>query len=329
MRFSFFAAASLMGAALVVATSPAVYAQETVVLQFPHEAPETTIKGRTVDMFAELVEEYSGGSVQVEVFPGGQLMPSPEETRAAIRGQVDIVAPQTSYFSSLDEIFDVYYQPLLFESFADAMEFVDGELGRSLLQRLETFGLVSLSTWHDGPGYLFVQGEPVGDIADMAGKKIRVFPSKPLEMGVRAASAVPVSMPAADVFLSLQQGLVSGVITTPTYAAPAGWGEVLDGMTRMMMFMGGYGVVINQDSWDSLSAEQQEAVTRAMDEATQWNIGAALENLEEAEATLKSQDVVLKDLTTEQFDEWQAAMEPVYEAQSEELQELIEKIRAR
>ena len=313
--------------ALVLSTGAPVLADDEVVLRFPHEAPDSTIKGRTITHFAELVEEYSGGVVRVEVFSGGQLMPAPEETRAAIRGEADIVAPQTSYFSSLDDIFDVYYQPMLFGSFEQAMDFVDGEMGQELLDRLERVGLVGLGTWHDGPGYLFVQGEPIMDVEDVAGKRIRVFPSNPLEQGVRAAGAVPVSMPAADVFLSLQQGVVDGVITTPTYAGPTGWGEALDSMTRMMMFMGGYGVVMNAEAWGNLAEDQQDAVLRAMANATAWNIEASLENIEDAEERLSSDGVTLHDLSPEQLAAWQDVMEPVYAEQSDELQGLISQIR--
>jgi C4-dicarboxylate-binding protein DctP len=313
--------------AIALATSASVLSQEAVVLSFPHEAAETTIKGMTISRFAELVEEHSGGSVRVEVFAGGQLIPAPEETRAAIRGQVDLVAPQTSYFSSLDDIFDVYYQPLLFGSFEEAMTFVDGELGQELLTRLERFGLIGLETWHDGPGYLFIKGNPILDVADIAGQRIRIFPSNPLEQGVRASGAVPISMPAADVFLSLQQGVVDGVITTPTYAGPTGWGEALDSMTRMMMFMGGYGVVMNADAWNDLSEDQQAAVRRAMTEASQWNIEAALGNIDAAEARLIADGVTLHDLTPEQLAAWQTVMEPVYAQQGEELQALIARIR--
>ena len=324
MRHAAFSAGTI--AVALAITTPAI-AQDQVVLRFPHEASDTTIKGQTITRFAALVEEHSGGSIRVEVFGGGQLIPAPEETRAAIRGQVDIVAPQTSYFSSLDDIFDVYYQPLLFSSFEEAMTFVAGDLGQELLNRLERFGLIGLGTWHDGPGYLFIKENPALDLADIAGKRLRVFPSNPLEQGVRAAGAVPVSMPAADVFLSLQQGVVDGVITTPTFAGPTGWGESLDHMTRIMMFMGGYGVVVNGDVWNGLSEDQQAAMRRAMSEATQWNIEASLGNLEAAEARLAADGVTLHDLTPEQLDAWQTAMEPVYAEQGEELRALIARIR--
>ena len=53
-----------------------VAASDEVTLRFAHEAPETAIKGQTADRFAELVSEYSDGTIQVDVYPGGQLVPT-------------------------------------------------------------------------------------------------------------------------------------------------------------------------------------------------------------------------------------------------------------
>lgn len=323
-RISWSAAAAV--ALLVVA--PAGAQTEPVVLRFAHEAPETAIKGQTAERFSELVAEYSEGTLKVEVYPGAQLLPTTEEVRAAIRGQVDIIAPQTSYFSSLDPAFDVFYQPLLFDNVDQAFSTVAGEFGRNLLDRLDRVGLMGLGIWHDGPGYLFVKGDPVVEPADLEGRKIRVFPSAPLEEGVRAVGATPISMPAPEVFLALQQGVVEGVVTTPTYAAPAQWYEALDSMTRLMMFIGGYGVVINQDSWEKLSAEHQDVLMRAMSDAEEWNYNFARENLENAEQTLAEQGLEIVDVTPEQLSAWQEEMEAVYSKQPPEVRELIEEVRS-
>lgn len=320
----------IAGAALALAAAALVQpalAESQVVLKFPHEAPETAIKGRTAKLFAELVEKYSGGALRVEVYPGAQLIPSKDEVRAAIRGQVDIIAPQTSYFSSLDPAFDLFYQPLLFGDAVQAMGAVAGDLGRDLMARLERVGLIGLAIWHDGPGYLFVKGEPVRTIEDIAGRKIRVFPSAPLEEGLRTVGAIPVSILASEVYLALQQGVVEGVITTPTYAAPARWYEVVKGMTRMPMFVGGYGVTINKASWGKLSDKQREALTRAVREAETWNYDEALRNLAAAEKTLADNGVRIADLTPEQLSAWRTRMEAVYDKQSAELKALIGEVR--
>lgn len=307
----------------------AAWSQEPVVLKLSHEAPEAAIKGRTAVLFANKVKEYSNGTLRVDVFPGASLIPTKDEVRAVIRGQVDMIAPQTSYYVPFDPSWDVFYQPLLFNSAKEGMDMLSGSLGRELLAKLDRVGLKGLGTWHDGPGYLFIKDTPITSPEQMKGRKIRVFPSAPLEAGVREAGGIPVSMPGPDVYLSLQQGLIEGVITAVTFAAPNRWYEVVKGGTRMTMFVGGYGVTINKARWDKLSPAHKDALQRAMKDAEKWNYDISVENIAAAEKTLTDNGVKLVDLTPAQLAEFRKAMTPVYAKQPAEVQALIKRIQNR
>ena len=312
----------LLGAALVPAQAA------DVVLKFAHEAPETAIKGRTATLFAELVEKYTNGSVKVEVYPGGQLVPTVEEIRAAARGQVDIIAPYTSYLASINDLWNLFYQPMLFKSPEKAMEIFAGEIGQELLGKLDDRGLKGLAIWHDGPIYAFTTGEPPSDPAALKGQKVRVAPSKPQEMLLEKVGATPVGMPGTEVFLALQQGAVTGVVTTPTFAAPSGWGEVLKSMTRGALWgEGGYGVSMNKRKWESLTAEQQEGIVKAIKEATAWNASEALANIAKSEKTLEAAGMTITDATDEQKAAWTVLAKDVWAAQSDEVKALITRVQ--
>lgn len=315
---------ALTGVAIVAASFPAFAAD--VVLRFAHEAPETAIKGRTANHFAELVAEYTDGSVEVQVFPGGQLVPTTDELRAVSRGQVDIVAPYTSYFSAIDSAWDIFYQPLLFQDPAHAVEVFAGEVGQTLLDRLSAHGLAGLAIWHDGPVYIFSRGEPITSPEDLEGRKVRVAPSAPLESMLERNGAVPVSMPATDVYLALQQNVADAVVTTSTYAGPARWNEVLDSGTRMMWGVGGYGLIMNEDSLEQLSEEQREGFMRAVAEAENWNHERALQNIQEAEANLAENGLEWHEPSDEERQAWLEQAQQVWAEQGEEVQELRSQI---
>ncbi|MDP4836720.1 MAG: TRAP transporter substrate-binding protein DctP [Burkholderiales bacterium] len=312
----------------ILAACGTVQAQAPVVLKFAHEVPETAIKGKTAIMFAEKVNQYSKGTLRVDVFPNAQLMPSRDELRAAIRGQIDMIAPQTSFFVPLDPAWDVFYQPMLFDTAKQGMDTLQGPVGQEMLGQLSKVGLQGMGVWHDGPGYLFMRQIPVTKPQEIAGKKVRVFPSAPLEAAVRAPGGIAVSLPAADVFLGLQQGTIEGVITAVTYAGPAKWDEVLKAMTRMTMFIGGYGVVMNKASWDKLSDEHKAVVNRAFKESTEWNHQVAAQNIIDNEKSLQANGVVLADLSPEELKAWRALMTPIYAAQPPAVQARIKQIQA-
>lgn len=305
----------------------AAHAAEPIVLKFAHEAPESAMKGQSAKKFAELVKEYTNGSVIVEVYPGGQLVPTVDEIRAVARGQVDIVAPYTSYFSAIDKAWDVFYQPLLFDGPEDAVKKFAGPVGDELLSRLSGRGMVGLSIWHDGPIYLFSKDRPIQAMNELSGRKVRVAPSKPLEAGLAASNATGVSIPATEVYLALQQGVADSVLTTTTYVGPAKWNEVLSYGNKLMFGQGGYAVVANQKSLDKLDAQQREAFMRAAKEAEQWNHGTALENIRQWEQRLQDGGMKWTESTDADKAAWQSFARAAESAQSPEAKALIEKLR--
>ncbi|MAY65503.1 MAG: ABC transporter substrate-binding protein [Rhodospirillaceae bacterium] len=303
-------------------------ASEVVALKFPHDLPENTIKARTIKLFAEKVDEYSNGTLRIDVYPGAQLVSSKDEIRAAIRGQVDIVAPLTSYYVPLDDRWEIFNQPGLFNSFEHSIKVFEGEIGQTLLKDLDQFKVRGIGLWNDGPGYIYTSGEPVVKPEDMAGRKVRVTPSAPLEEGVRVVGASPVSIQAPDVYLALQQGLVNGAITTVTLAASARWYEVLTGMTRVLQQHGGYAVVINQARWDKLSEDHRNALMKAMADAQKWNHDVSVSNSAAAEKTLVDNGVVIQEVDGQVLAQWRDKYKSVYESQSEPVRKLIAEIQS-
>jgi len=298
-----------------------------VVLKFAHEAPSTAIKGRSADKLAELAEKYSNGTVKINVFPGGQLVPTTEEIRAAVRGQIDIIAPYTSYYSAIDAAWDIFYQPMLFKSPEEAIKVFSGPIGLNLLGKLDQRGLKGLSIWHDGPVYVFTKGAPALTPESLKGQKMRVAPSKPLEAMLGKVGATSISMPATEVYLALQQGVANGVVSTPTYAAPARWGEVLNAMTRSLWGVGGYALTINKASWAKLDPAQQSALERAVKDTEKWNHEQTLENIRASEAALAAGGMKIHDLTPEQREAWVKLAKDIWASGSDDVKKMISDVQ--
>lgn len=299
-----------------------------IVFKFAHEAPETEIKGQSAKRFAELVAKYTDNSVRIEVFPAGQLVPTVEELRAAARGQVDIVAPYNSYFSALDPAWDVFFQPMLFDSSERAMATLSGPIGRELLGRLSSRGFVGLAIWHAGPVYIFARDKekPIVNPEDLRGRKVRVAASKPTEAMLAKLGAVAQSMPAPEVYLALQQGVVDSVVTTPTFIGPAKWTEVLNAGTRMLWGFGGYGMIINKKSFEKMSDAQRQGFMRAVKETEEWNQQQTAKNISSSELAVAAGGLKWIDLDASQKAAWVNAAKSVWDAQSPETKALINEV---
>ena len=296
-------------------------------LKFSHSAPKTHVKGRSADHFADLVAKYSNGNIKVNVFPGSQLMKEKEEIRAAARGQLDIIAPFIPYYSAIDKAWNIFGQPLLFKTTEEAMKTFIGPVGQEILGNLSAKGLKGVAIWHDGPVYMFSKGDAIATRAQLKGFKIRVFPSAPLILMMKKLGAVPVTMPAAEVPLGLSQGTVSGVVTTPTFAAPAKWYEFLKGMTRAPLGYGGYGVAVSQKTWDKMSSSQRNIIEKAIKEAEQFNHKIALQNITDQEKILADNGVKIADISKSELASWSGDAAAVWKEQDPAVQALIKKIQ--
>ena len=57
---------------------------------------ETTTNYKMVEKFKQLIEEKSGGSITVDIYPGGQLGNTTEFTEAVVAGSIDIGTGMTT-----------------------------------------------------------------------------------------------------------------------------------------------------------------------------------------------------------------------------------------
>ena len=135
-------------AAALFAMASAALAQGPIVIKFSHVVAADTPKGRAADRFKQLAEQRTGGKVRVEVYPNSQLYKDGEEMEALQLGSVQMLAPSMSKFGPLGlpefELFDL---PYIFPDRAVLRRVLDGDIGRDLLKRLESKGIVGLAFW--------------------------------------------------------------------------------------------------------------------------------------------------------------------------------------
>lgn len=109
---------------------------------------------------------------------------------------------------------------------------------------------------------LWCKGE-VNDMADLAGKKIRVY-SATLGDFVEAVGGVSVTVPFAEVVPALEKGVVDCGITGTTSAYNAKWHQVATHAYTMRVGFGLSFGAMNMKSWEAMSPEQQEILTKEL-----------------------------------------------------------------
>jgi C4-dicarboxylate-binding protein DctP len=305
----------LAAAAAAIFIAPvAATAQAPIMLKFSHVVAPNTPKGKGAEKFKELAEKYTNGKVKVEVYANSTLYKDKEELEALQLGAVQMLAPSNSKFGPIGvKDFEVFDLPYLLPNKAALRKVTDGPIGKAMLKKLETKGMVGLAYWDNGFKEMSAN-KPLRMPEDYKGLKFRIQSSKVLEAQFRALGAIPQVMAFSEVYQALQTGVVDGQENTPSNMFTQKFHEVQKYTTLTNHGYIGYVVVVNKKFWDDLPADIRSQLEKAMAEATVYsNDISEKENAESLDDIKKSGKTELITPTAAESDAMRKAMEPLYQ----------------
>jgi C4-dicarboxylate-binding protein DctP len=308
----------LAAAAAAIFIAPvAATAQAPIVLKFSHVVAPNTPKGKGAEKFKELAEKYTNGKVKVEVYANSTLYKDKEELEALQLGAVQMLAPSNSKFGPIGvKDFEVFDLPYLLPNKAALRKVTDGPIGKAMLKKLETKGMVGLAYWDNGFKEMSAN-KPLRMPEDYKGLKFRIQSSKVLEAQFRALGAIPQVMAFSEVYQALQTGVVDGQENTPSNMFTQKFHEVQKYTTLTNHGYIGYVVVVNKKFWDDLPADIRGQLEKAMAEATVYsNDISEKENVESLDDIKKSGKTELITPTAAENAAMRKAMEPLYSEMS-------------
>lgn len=248
---------NILGGAAVIAAATVAQADELKLASFAGSKYHLH-----VGMFVPLAEAFSeatGGETTMRVYPGGELGAGPaKQYDRAVDGVADISYALPGYTASQFPQTLMVEVPGIVKPGANKTEALWANINmlESEFRRTKLLGL-----WTAADGMLLMAEKRVESLDDLAGLKIRV-PSKNTGRLVEAWGATPVSMPISQVYQSMETGVVDGTLVDASVLKSFKLGEVTSHITTGMnatnsVFM----LVMNRDSWDDLSDEEQAIMT--------------------------------------------------------------------
>jgi len=185
-------------------------ADETINLKLAHWAPPAhSITKYVILPWCKDVEKRTNGRVKITVYGGGSLGSAPDHYDLALKGTADISFIAPSFTPGVFPLTDIMNLPMLFPS-SEVAGSAFWELYGKYLKDTE-FGKVKVlwgvptSTFE-----LTTRQKPVQKLEDLKGLKF-ASTSPVLNKIIKQLGAVPVFMPAPEVYTSLERGLVDGV----------------------------------------------------------------------------------------------------------------------
>ncbi|WP_171060845.1 TRAP transporter substrate-binding protein DctP [Poseidonocella sp. HB161398] len=209
-----------------------------------------------VTPLVEKIEELSGGGITIDV-AGPEVVPAFEQLEPVQAGVFDLLFTHPAYHIGAASI------GLAIEGMkADpALRRASGVID-TLDEYYNDLGLKVIAVAPAGSvAFNFILKDPIGDAPSLEGRKIRGTQTyNPVIEGVGGA---PVILPMTDIYSSLQTGVIDGAGTTLTGIAEKKWYEVSNYLSRPKFGTVGLFVFMNLDSWESLSPEEQEIISKA------------------------------------------------------------------
>jgi C4-dicarboxylate-binding protein DctP len=306
--------APLFVAAAACLIAPAAWSEEPTVIKFSHVVAPDTPKGRAAEKFKELANTYTNGKVKVEVYPNSQLYKDKEEMEALQLGAVQMLAPSLAKFGPLGaKEFEVFDFPCIFPNKEGLHKVTQGPLGKQLLDKLDSKGIVGLAYWDNG-FKIFSSNKPVKAPADFKGQKMRIQSSKVLDAQMRSLGAIPQVMAFSEVYQALQTGVVDGTENPPSNMYTQKMHEVQKYANVSNHGYLGYAVIVNKKFWEGLPADVRAGLEKAMKEATVYANDVADKDNEDALKGMKASGKTdFYQPTAAEREALCKAMQPVYE----------------
>lgn len=256
------------------------------------------------------VEARTKGEVEVQIFPSSQLGDTQNMVDQARAGANVGTFVESSRVSPFVPEFNVLVAPYAFGSVDELAQLVETPLFAKWNDQLkQKTGLTLLSfNWYQGARHMLTK-KPVASPADLKGVRIRTIGEPLWIKTIGAMGAVPTPLAWAEVYPSIQTGVIDGAEAQPSAIRGAKLYEVVSHitLTEHIYLMSG---LLVSDKWlQSLPADHRKVV---MEEAKRAGAMALKTNVDQADAIFK--EISAKGVKVSKIDTtpFRNAVAPVY-----------------
>ncbi len=303
--------------------SGSVAAQEVTLTLHQFLPPQANVPKLILDVWADNVEEASGGRIKIDRFPSMQLGGRPPELMdQAIDGVADIVWTVVGYTPGRFPRTEVFELPFMMTN-ARATSRAYWEMFEKHMRDNDFKDVKILGTWVHGPGIIHANKE-VRAPGDMQGLKVRGG-SRLVNSLLEKVGAEPVGMPVPAVPEGLSKGVIDGTTIPWEVTAALKISELVGNHTEFpgnALYVLTFVLAMNKDRYDSLPADLQKVIDDNSGLEFSVFAGGVMEDSDapaRAIAVERGNNIVT--LTAEEAQAWQDVAAPIYTEWVAEMEE--------
>jgi tripartite ATP-independent transporter DctP family solute receptor len=255
----------------------------------------------------------SGGKLKIQGFSDGVLGNDAQMVAAARTGTLDMVNSSSSPLASVVPELGVFDLPFLLNNTKEADMLFDGKAGDWFGAKMPAVGLVNLAWWENGFRHTTNSKRPITRLDDFSGIKLRVMQNKVYIDSFNALGANAVPMAFTEVYSALETKTVDGQENPYTNIQNMKFYEVQKYLSLTKHSYSTNMLLISKKVWDSLSPQEQAVLKECAVQSRDAVRKASREKEDASLAFLKTQGMVVNEISGPEMTRIREKTKPIYE----------------
>ncbi len=258
----------MIGATLATAVAAALPrpARAATTLRWATVLPANHPSVAMMEKVAKEVREKTGGAVEIQTFPAGQLGSSRDIIESASSGAIQIVDEGAAQFGQFVPQFSILEAPYIWRDAAQIRRvlnspIVDDMNGQLVAKRsMRVIG----STYY-GKRHVTSGSKAINTVDDMKGFKLRIPEVDTFRAMAEAWGARPTPLNFGELYLALSQGAVDGQENPLPTIQSGKFNEVQKYLILTGHILTPRLIVVNETAWKTLDAKQQQVLRASLE----------------------------------------------------------------
>lgn len=302
-------------------------AAQDITLKASHNANADEPYQIGLERMGEVLMEKTGGKVTIKAYPNAQLGDGLDSVQGVQLGTIDVAVIASGVLANSVPAMSLFSLPFLFEDTdhmraaltdPEVLDYVN-ELGQQ--QGFRVLGLFTAGTRH-----IMTTDTPLNSMADLKGLKIRTQQNPAEVDAFREFGANPTPIAYAELYGSLETGVVDGAEAANTNYLSKNFYEVAPNWAQIGWMQLVSPVIMGEAQFQKLPEDVQKALLETIQEALPYQHQVYADSDQKAFEVLKEQGVNITELDPAPFREASKAVYDKY-VDSEAKQKLFDLVK--
>ncbi|MGD9124190.1 MAG: DctP family TRAP transporter solute-binding subunit [Desulfarculaceae bacterium] len=240
-----------------------------------------------IKYMVKIAAEKSGGELEIQLFPAGQLGSERDAAEGLQLGTLEMTLTSTGPLGSFVPQVKAFNLPFLFKDRQSCYQVLDGPVGNNIAGLFPRIGLRSLGWFENGFRNVTNSKRPINKPQDMKGLKIRVMEDDLFLAAMKALGAAPLPMAWGEVYTSLEQKAIDAQENPLAVIYSSRLFEVQKYLAMTGHFYSPAMLLVSEKFFQGLSPKHQEQLKQVAQEARDYERELSRDADQMLEAQLK------------------------------------------